>query len=341
MSKFTPEIKQFILENYPTKGRDFCVKNLGNNFTPPQITNFCCYHKIKSEKEKFGETFNLEDFINITNPLMAYFWGFCLADGHLTKTCNTLSLNIRTDDAIELYEILKPLGNFSLKHSKKRNTSTISLYNVKIGRYMKSLGFLEKSLRFDERILKTIPDHLKRYFFRGITDGDGWYQIRDGGKGGAVVWAGGKNQDWSLMTDFVNSAGCSCYISKEDNKYGSCSKLIVGSKYDAVRIGSILYKNYDIDGIGLKRKYEKFIELKNSIYTHEAGKYRGVVQYPNSFGVLTSFGKERIYKGGFENEIDAARYFDEVNVKKLGFKAKTNFPITDYIDPSYHEVYSP
>ena len=77
----TPEEKEFILKNYPTKGAQYCADQLGGIWTKITVYNFCMIRGIKKDRGYEGENFDIEKFKAPSTPEMCYFLGYCWADG--------------------------------------------------------------------------------------------------------------------------------------------------------------------------------------------------------------------------------------------------------------------
>ena len=58
--------------------------------------------------------------------------------------------------------------------------------------------------------------------------------------------------------------------------------------------------------------------------------FRGVSKNGNKWQVVFICNKKKIYLGGFDSEVVAAKKYDEIAIRANGLKAKTNFKYTKY-----------
>lgn len=83
----------------------------------------------------------------------------------------------------------------------------------------------------------------------------------------------------------------------------------------------------------LDKLYQKIISKRKSVNRITTSKYRGVNKHGACNGWCAEFrnGRNR-YRKFFIKEEDAAKFYDEMSFKYKGLKAKTNFPIENYIN---------
>ena len=104
------------------------------------------------------------------------------------------------------------------------------------------------------------------YFFRGIIDGDGCFYNGKGLKLFSVTSS--IEQDWKYLEDLFNSLNIEYKIRKKEhkNKTGNISHSslieVIGINR-IIKIGNYIYNGFDLDKIGLKRKYDKYLSIKN------------------------------------------------------------------------------
>ena len=57
-------------------------------------------------------------------------------------------------------------------------------------------------------------------------------------------------------------------------------------------------------------------------------RYRGVSKNKNKWQMMIMMNQKKVYMGTISNEIDAARYYDQIAIMCQGLSAKTNFEYT-------------
>ena len=180
-SVYTPEITEFIRENYPMKGAIYCAEQIGGNFTALRIRLFAARIGIRHNKNYEGPTCNIEDFKNPSTPQMAYFLGLLWGDGSIDN--DKVRLRVVKEDGLVFYDIIKDLANFRTydfqdKKNECRLALSIVLSNRKLVKYLIEVGYKEKSLISPTKVLATIPKDLQRFFWLGFTDADGCFCLK-------------------------------------------------------------------------------------------------------------------------------------------------------------------
>ena len=220
-----------------------------------------------------GKLFKLqeESFKNITLPEIAYFYGLMWADGHVGK--NEFRLEILDLDLKSIWPVLQKVGftDYSTRFRKNsiRAQSSVRFYRQNILQYFHNFGYMNKSTGSADKIWEQIPENLKIYFIRGFLDGDGSIAIM---KNNAIkmVFYGNVDADCSFLTHFckVNNINYSLRQKarpSKNNKTHHYSYLDIGGKQSILQFGNLIYQNYEIDRIGLQRKYHKFEQIRDMI----------------------------------------------------------------------------
>lgn len=345
-ANYTPEVIKFLEENYPEKGAKFCAENLGSDFTAPNILAFCARKKIKRIDPYEGPRINLNDFVYVTDPRIAYLLGFYWADGHLVKK-GIVSRNVK-DDADLIYEMVKGVGKVISQDFDSicgwRPTRSICIFNMHLADYLRTLDYGDKSNVSPWKVLETIKKDVQRFFWLGFLDGDGCFC--DKGRNPYLSFTGTFDQNWSSLSEFLTEMNCGFFIHRHQGKDNKFSTLKISSPYDIAHLGAFLYKSYLEDGLGLPRKYEKYLKIKKNGIRFDKNKLglKGVQKNrlvrSVSYYVLVTINEQTLYKNGFSSAEEAAVYHDKVCVQYLGHKAKTNFPIENYMDlgvPNYEK----
>jgi intein/homing endonuclease len=123
---------------------------------------------------------------------------------------------------------------------------------------------LIKSEESPKKILSLIPLNLKKYFLRGLFDGDGNFYINK--KQGLYHFYlhGSINQKYDVLEEYLDNLQIPYKIDRKKIKSGGCSYLRIVGKKHVLKLGESIYNNYDTDLIGFNRKHNKFLEIKNS-----------------------------------------------------------------------------
>jgi hypothetical protein len=261
--KFTLEDDTIIRSYYPKYGAFHCAKELNFKFNENDIRGYCSRKKIQRMKK-----FDLNSFKNVSSPQMAYFLGLLWADGYAHKNGTNINLEVVKDDGLIFYQIIKELGDFGVwertRKNKTRSMMSICINSTEITKYFFEMDYGQKSKVSPTKILKTIPEYLHRYFWLGFLDGDGCFYTKL--RLCQLSFSGALDQDWSELKNFLEKAGCKSGVTKtfpKEGKTHKCSSLRLSSRFDIVKIGNILYQSIEQDGIGLPRKYNKYLEIKS------------------------------------------------------------------------------
>lgn len=268
MKRYTIEEKNWLKENYPLLGSKKCMEHL--NRSNPSICQTArklgCVvsrslrNKLHSETliSKFSPSILPEVFENVNTKEAAYVMGILWADGW-TQASNDYSINIKLvkDDFIELLPIFDKLGNwkrYDYYPKNRRPTIQLRLSGKQIVDIFNKLGYNTKSYSSANTVLSTIPDNLKKYWWRGYFDGDGHIRSSHPYR---LEFSSAWNQDWSFLPleyPFKIS------ITKSDKSSYSKAKLC--SKSEILKFGNMLWNEWD--EIGLSRKYNEFMKLMSS-----------------------------------------------------------------------------
>lgn len=207
--------------------------------------------------------------LDLHNKNVLYVLGFLWADGWLCY--NTIGIDLKSSDFDNVYQNFIKIGEWNFKHRKRfsnqtkkfYNSSTIKSINKERNKILESFDFKQKSIMAPSKLLNEIPDELKNHFFRGYIDGDGSFSIYRKGKDVKFNITSTINQDWIFITDLFQKIEISSYkIYEYNRKSGKSSSVIVSNKWDILKIGEYIYENSN--DLRLERKYNKFIDIKNS-----------------------------------------------------------------------------
>lgn len=288
--EFTESEREFIKNNHVEHCVEYCAKKI--NAPLGSTYNKICDWGLQlnreerrirftnaHEKENWEYKVNADKFINITMPEVAYFLGYFWADGHIKIWANkngtivyTFCMAIQQEDYLAIKETIEKIGDFNiyLDERKKKNSTwkdCISIYtsNKVLVKYLVDNDFQIKSQTTPTKILNKIPEHLKHYFFRGWFDGDGCLYDNKNKLSGIVSISGTYDQDWSELLNLLSFIGIKGRVAKRITKEGKRSDVIFGKQKYVMNFGRYIYKNREIDKIGLNRKYNKWIKYSNKV----------------------------------------------------------------------------
>ena len=272
-----------IKRDYPVFGGKYCCEKY--NLKPSQVNYISvklklriCHitrSKINSEKQigkGLSRKVDADNFKNLSIPINSYILGLLWADGHLGKNNNNIVLTSTYPDADYIENEMKNLGwnifrRKDLKYPSWKERCTIHTSNNLIKEFLLSIGFSDRTLGL-YNVINIIPVENLSYFWRGLSDGDGCFYYRHETSQAAFSIASNYNQNWDDLEKYLlnNSIYHSIERKKSDN--GSYSKLHICNFPEVIKWGDIIYKEFDQDSIGLRRKYDKYIQIKNHKKRH-------------------------------------------------------------------------
>lgn len=207
-------------------------------------------------------------FKNIDNQNKAYWLGFLLGDGHITKR-NYLKLELANKDIdqLEKFKMFMSANN-PIKNSAK-NCSYININYKNVSYDLSKYGIINNKTY----ITKT-PDIdilLLKHFYRGVLDSDGWICRHKSKKGRDQFEFGfcSANKVFLLeIKNWINTQLNIDYGYLTYRKYkttGEVWQLIFGGRKNFQLIANLLYDNFNCETF-LTRKYNKVCEFLNEIY---------------------------------------------------------------------------
>lgn len=281
--KWTEIEDDFLIKNYSNNGINYCIKELKNR-TKMSIQIRCSILKLKLNDElkrkvnkisrKLSTNYDVNhlQFENINKMEISYILGFIWADGFINyeptkkgKTRYMVGVHINSNDADIIYSIFKMTGNWKLyqykrfdKRTKKYyETSYIQTCNEYLINFLIENDYDKKSSINPYKILNRIPDELKSHFYRGFSDGDGCYYIKN--RVCQYVLSGTFNQSWNWIENLLIFFKIKYNILYQENKKSQSSKIRFTNINDITSYSNYIYKDWN--NIGLKRKYEKYSQM--------------------------------------------------------------------------------
>lgn len=142
------------------------------------------------------------------------------------------------------------------KVSKHRAMAVTTLTNHSECRFFTDNDYADKSWVAPSKVLRIIPTILRHYFWRGLVDADGCFTR------GHFDWSSDKKQDWSEHLKMLNSIGVKkAHVSLKRYREYESSQLLISNKREMKLFGDYIYQGFDVDGIGLKRKWNRYHEI--------------------------------------------------------------------------------
>lgn len=112
-------------------------------------------------------------------------------------------------------------------------------------------------------LIKHIPKQFLHHFLRGIIDGDGcFYYLK--GKHRRLSISSCYDQNWDCLSNLFLQLGIGSKVTRRISKHGSNSVIEICGKNRVKAFGEWLYSGYLNDGIGLPRKYNKWLLIRDS-----------------------------------------------------------------------------
>lgn len=291
MKKWTNEELEFLLSNYAKSGIKYCAENLNRSDKSIQkkasklglkVDIETILHlrssRVKESWEKRNDSEkNLNKILNVSideiynDPTFIYILGYIWGDGHIHNggvgKTNSLSLEIIKEDGTDIYDKMLSVINWNVYYRKRSNRKEqicFTICNRMLIEYLVSLDFHKKSYNYPV-ILDKLSFEMKRYFYLGLSDADGCFYYNLNQYCTQYTISSTFEQDWKHITDIFENLGIEYKIKKIEkvNKSGNThmhSLALISNKKDVLKFGDYLYRD---DFVGLKRKYEKYLEIKN------------------------------------------------------------------------------
>jgi hypothetical protein len=284
---------------------------------------------IKGMVKYKKHTYNISTFTN-EDAISYYILGAFVTDGNISKSSNTCSISSKDMNWLE--SINRHISaDYLVKNKKTRYEKykhwVISITNKEIHCWLND----HECVPCKSAILKMphVPEQYFRDFLRGCIDGDGsigLYLRRDRNKKYKKEKIKNQYKAYcylcSISADFIKP------ISKKLDElgFGHCVTFTPVENIKSILDGRLIKANYGI----YKLKFTgqdagKFI--KWLYYSDELLCLQRKYDTAKKWGASITHNYKCIYLGIHENEIDAAKSYDNKAKELLGEKAKLNFPI--------------
>lgn len=271
--KFTQQEIKSVIDLYNSgKQQREIAKQI--NCSQVSISNILKREKIQArvgKKIKYTDV-NTFFFKEINSEQSAYFLGFLYADGNVSKNKTCMSLKLKSNDQYILEKFRNIMSPSSpIKITKMESPGAIPyeyayfrINQKEICEQLISHGCVpNKSL-----ILKfpiTVPNELVKHFLRGYSDGDGTiYNNFKNKKTINTIWKIVSTKQFcqtvaNIIKEQLN-VNCSQSLSRPKTNQITTT-LSVGGNLQVKKVLDWLYQDATIY---LPRKYEKYLEFKNS-----------------------------------------------------------------------------
>lgn len=217
--------------------------------------------KENAHKRKFNDSYySVIDFTKDINEYSSYVLGLLWTDGFLIKNRKTTGITILKDDMLEINWIFDRVGNWYISDRErvgKKESRTLTGYNPILLDSLTTLDFDKKSYFSPEKLFQLIPEKYLRYLIRGIIDGDGCFYLNRKQYTYQLTISSTYEQDWSYYIYFFSKLGFEFKVQRRLNKKSKSSIIRLCQRQKIEELSKWLYDGYEMDKIGLSRKYNK------------------------------------------------------------------------------------
>lgn len=219
------------------------------------------------------------------NKYTAYILGLLWADGNIYK--NRITIEAKKSDMDMIQEIFNKTGKWNVYHRKIRKMSKsdmICLYtsNKDLYNFLLSCDYGPNNKTSAHKILNIIPAQLHKYWFRGLICGDGCFFVDTKTKRKSFTLAGPYNQNWNYFISILKKLDINKYsIKSQKTTKGSYSNIVIQNYDGIIKLGKYIYDEFELDKIGIERKYNKFILIKNMCKLDESGNITNNIKLSN------------------------------------------------------------
>ena len=233
-----------------------------------------------SRNQKYIFDFNYFD--NIDNEHKAYWLGFLYADGSNQEERYTVRLALKCEDEYLLQYLYNDIQcdkdvKYFYNKTYNRDYSYATLQNKHFSNTLSKKGVCSNKtfkIRFPRNNI--VPNELIPHFIRGYFDGDGSVSINKKNKHKSSIGVVGNYEFIKELNDYVNNNVVGLY--KDNITKTSNSEVYYFSRGGNYKLKKFLDYIYKDSSIFMNRKYEKYLEIKDNIYTlkHNGDKIMGI-----------------------------------------------------------------
>lgn len=280
--KFNENEKKFLMEHYLNKGRKYCSEYLGYSCSKigyeagklglKVSSNTLSENIIKRRSEESSKCkVDISLFMENFTKESVYLLGFLWADGYLMNTglVKNILCEINREDFHNIEYIFDSCGHWTKTYREREGRkpqARIQTCSARLFEFLEKYNYTIKS-GAAPTILNVIPEELKFYWYLGVIDGDGCFYYQEKGVKQFSL-ASTYDQNWDFMEKICNNLDCKYSINKRINKLGhSSSHFRICKMAHIKKLGEYIYQ--DDNFIPLKRKYEKYLLIKNHILKYQ------------------------------------------------------------------------
>lgn len=249
--------EDFIIKNYNKLGLKKCSEQLS-------LSKGKVLYIVKKFNLKMDPNVNIKYFNRYFTKHSCYLLGLLWADGYIKENTRTINLECIKSDMFYFEPVFKKTGDWSFYERQRGNykiTTKATTSNTLFNQFLCENDYHLKSIKSPIKILSIIPNNLICYFLLGVIDGDGCFYFNKEQYLRHFSISGSLNQDWSSFEKIFNFLNIKYKINRRPNQKNGSSFIRVTNKSDILKLGSYIYTTINEDKIGLKRKYEKYLEM--------------------------------------------------------------------------------
>lgn len=272
MARLSQQQRDELIQKY--NSNLYTVKELAKeyNVNKSSVSRLLQRNNVTLRNSKYH--FNQDYFENIDTEHKAYWLGFMYADGYVNSKGNKVLLRIKSNDDYILKQFVQDLNSdipvqyythtHKLPNSEKHHTlhyASVTICNKKIKEDLIKQGCLENKtliLNFPFHI----PSHLYKDFIRGYMDGDGCITYAGKQKCGNQEFKVSFCGTQEVLNGIQQVFGYNKKLSKRWNDNKNNYTLDISGNKQVYDFLTVLYDNATIY---LKRKHERYLELKNTM----------------------------------------------------------------------------
>lgn len=242
------------------------IEDIGDKYDLHYQTVSKILHKNNintKEHMKKKYTFNENYFDEIDNQNKAYFLGFLIADGNVSKTTGRICIDLQAQDKHILESFCQELDmpNKHLSFSNRSNMGCQDVYYLTFTSNHMKESLSKYGVVPCKSLIYEYPDNISfeliKHILRGYFDGDGCFTVSNSS---CNIFLLGTYQFMDYLRNYIETyIGVHCYFCQHKNNKNTYVINISGKK-KCYNFLSYIYKDANLY---LFRKYNKYIETYN------------------------------------------------------------------------------
>lgn len=279
----TVEEQEFIDQHYPANGSAYCVNALGLanirqlysycfkanlRLTPETRKRVNSKPKPRAYKPFEDYRVNPTQFMNPQTPQVSYILGLLWADGNVRRKMGRVEIEALADDLEQIKPHFLFTGRWCFSYRFRQNrrpTLWLNTCNRPLADFLSEHDYLSKDKSAD-KILSIVPDELKRFWWRGFSDGDGCFYLGSGQS--QFSFTSCFQQDWAFVQALFNQLQIpfsikTCEHQCASGKVHRNSVIRLTNAQRLSKFGAYIYEGFERDRIGFQRKFDKFKKIWN------------------------------------------------------------------------------